>query len=95
MKNQTSRTTKPQATKRAKRSGWTIGIDLGDQWSRYCVIDGEGAIIEEGRLQSTPTAVEKQFADLAPTRIAMEAGMQSLWVSSLDDVYRATRRTRA
>ena len=47
------------------------------------MIDREGAIIEEGRLQSTPAAVEKQFADLARTRIAMEAGMQSLWVSSL------------
>jgi transposase len=47
------------------------------------VIDGEGAIIEEGRLRTTPAVVEKEFSDLAPSRIAMEAGMQSLWVSSL------------
>ena len=28
----------------------TIGIDLGDRWSRYCMLDGAGAIIEEDRL---------------------------------------------
>src|SRR5437870_8608871 len=43
----------------------------------------EGAVVEEDRLRTTPAAVEKQFSDMAPARIAMEAGMQSLWVSSL------------
>ena len=31
----------------------TIGIDLGDRWSRYCVLDGAGAIIEEDRVRTT------------------------------------------
>ena len=26
----------------------TIGIDIGEQWSHYCVLDAEGEVIEEG-----------------------------------------------
>jgi len=33
----------PEATKT------TVGVDLGDQWSRYCVLDRDGTIIEEDR----------------------------------------------
>ena len=33
---------------------WTVGIDLGDQWSRYCVLDEEGEIAEEGRFKTAP-----------------------------------------
>lgn len=25
----------------------TIGIDLGDRWSRYCILSGDGQIVEE------------------------------------------------
>ena len=27
----------------------TIGLDLGDRWSRYCVVDAGGAVTEEDR----------------------------------------------
>src|SRR6185312_2122034 len=27
----------------------TIGIDLGDRWSRYCFLDGRGNVVEEDR----------------------------------------------
>ena len=27
----------------------TIGIDLGDRWSRYCILGGDGQIVEEDR----------------------------------------------
>ena len=30
----------------------TIGLDLGDRWSRYCVVDGSGAVIEEDRVRT-------------------------------------------
>jgi transposase len=60
---------------------WTVGIDLGDQWSRYCVLDEEGEVIEEGRFKTTPEAVKKHFSGLEPRRIAIEAGTHSLWVN--------------
>ena len=25
----------------------TIGLDLGDRWSRYCVIDSRGVVVKE------------------------------------------------
>jgi transposase len=59
----------------------TVGIDLGDQWSRYCVLDGEGEVIEEGRFKTAPGALTKHFADSERMRIALEAGTHSLWVS--------------
>jgi transposase len=63
----------------AKR--WMVGIDLGDRWSRYCVLEQEGEVIEEGRFKTTPGAVTKHFAACEPMRIALEAGTHSLWVS--------------
>jgi transposase len=59
----------------------TIGIDLGDKWSRYCVIDAEGELVEEGRLKTTPGAFAKQFRGFERVRIAIEAGTHSLWIS--------------
>lgn len=58
-----------------------IGIDLGDVWGHYCSLDEEGNIVEEGRVKITRRAMSDHFADLPPTRIAIEAGAQSLWVS--------------
>ena len=58
-----------RTTKQSKKQGpaekrWTVGIDLGDQWSRYCVLDEEGEIAEEGRFKTTPGALTKHFGGL-------------------------------
>ena len=31
----------------------TIGVDLGDKWSRLCVLDEHGEVCEEGRIATT------------------------------------------
>jgi hypothetical protein len=31
----------------------TIGIDVSDKYSRVCVLDGRGAVVEEGRVATT------------------------------------------
>ena len=33
----------------------TIGVDLGDRWSRFCVLDENGEVCEEGRIATTTT----------------------------------------
>lgn len=77
-----TRTTKQSKKAQAPaEKRWTVGIDLGDQWSRYCVLDKEGEIAEECRFRSTPEALRKHFAASEPMRIAIEAGTHSLWVS--------------
>jgi hypothetical protein len=64
-------------------AGKTIGIDLGDRWSRYCVLDSGGEIVEEDRLRTTAAEVEQRFKKMPATRIAMEAGTHSPWISRL------------
>ena len=59
----------------------TIGIDLGDVWSHYCTLNQDGEVIDRGRFRTTPASVDKWFTDLPRTRIAMEAGTHSIWIS--------------
>jgi transposase len=42
-----------------------------------------GEIIAEGRVQTTPEALQRYFGSLAPSRIAMECGTHSAWISRL------------
>jgi transposase len=65
----------------AKAKKWTIGIDLGDQSSRYCVLDEQGDVIVEGSVATTKTGMEKLFGAMPRCRIAMETGCHSPWVS--------------
>ena len=39
----------------------TIGIDLGDRWSRYCILGGDGQIVEEDRIPTSTGALERAF----------------------------------
>ena len=59
----------------------TVGLDLGDRWSWYCVLDESGAVVLEQRLSTTPKAVDEVFGGMPPNRIALETGMHSPWVS--------------
>lgn len=81
MKN-SSRVTQKRSTKKTKSLyAQTIGIDLGDQWSHYCVLNAEGEVSEEGRFHTSETALRKHFGAIAPTRIALEASTHSIWIS--------------
>src|SRR3954447_17559272 len=64
-------------------SGLTIGIDLGDQRSQFCLLNPDGALLEEGRVRSTRSAFQARFGALAPARLALETGTHSLWASEL------------
>src|SRR5882672_3954753 len=61
--------------------GKTIGIDLGDVWSHYCTLNEGGEVVDRGRFRTSPSGVEKWFTDLPRVRIAMEAGVHSIWIS--------------
>src|ERR1035441_4826790 len=66
---------------------FTIGLDLGDRSTAFCVLDTDGAIVAEGKLKTTQTAIDQQFASLAPARVALEAGTHSGWISRLIESY--------
>src|SRR5882724_1763359 len=59
----------------------TIGLDLGDRSSWYCMLDGSGAVLLEQKLGTTPKALQEVFEDMPRSRIALETGMHSPWVS--------------
>ena len=80
---QKSSTTRRTTSKIFKERQLTIGVDLGDRWSFYCVLDESGKVILEEKLATTPDAMKQTFARIARSRIAMETGTHSPWVSRL------------
>src|SRR6202166_133957 len=61
----------------------TIGLDLGDRWSFYCVLDEAGQIILEQKLPTTPEAIKQTFESIPRSLIALETGTHSPWISRL------------
>ncbi len=61
----------------------TIGLDLGDRSSFYCVLDEGGQVILEQKLPTAPEALKQTFAKIPRSLIAMETGTHSPWVSRL------------
>lgn len=68
-------------TARAWKRVTTIGIDLGDRFSHYCALDGNGEIVTEDRLATTRGAFELLFGKIAPVTMAIETGTHSPWIS--------------
>src|SRR6202040_535874 len=61
----------------------TIGLDLGDRWSFYCVLDEASQVILEQKLPTTPEAMKQTFGKIPRSLIALETGTHSPWVSRL------------
>jgi len=66
-----------------KEQKQTIGVDLGDRWSFYCVLDEAGKIILEQKVATTPEAIQQTFAKMPRSLIALETGTHSPWASRL------------
>lgn len=58
-----------------------VGIDLGDKRSSYCILNPEGKIVVEGTMATTETEIEGYGSLLPKSRIAVEVGTHSAWVS--------------
>ena len=61
----------------------TVGLDLGDRYSHFCILNDAGQIVEEGRVPTTRTAFHRTFSTWAPATIALEVCVHSPWVSRL------------
>ena len=72
------------ATKRKqifKQPELTIGLDLGDRSSHYCILDEAGNVTLEHQLPTTPKGMHQVFRRIPRSRIALETGTHSPWVS--------------
>jgi len=61
----------------------TLGLDMGDRYSHYCLLNQQGDVVEEGRMQSTEGAIRRHLEGEPSMRIALECGTHSPWVSRL------------
>ena len=61
----------------------TIGLDLGDRNSWYCVLDEAGQIQQEQRIRTSAKALQEVFGEMPRSRIALETGTHSPWISRL------------
>ena len=66
-----------------KRKQFTVGLDLGDRSSSYCVLNENGEIVLEQKVATTPEVIQQAFGKMPRCRIAMETGTHSPWVSRL------------
>jgi len=62
---------------------YTVGLDLGDRWSWYCVLDEHGEVVFEHKLSTTPKALREVFGAMPHSRVALETGTHSPWISRL------------
>ena len=65
------------------RDRLTVGVDLGDRWSQYCILGLEGETLVEGQLRTTQEDVREFFQALTAARVVMEVGTHSAWVQDV------------
>jgi transposase len=90
MKKNTPAMKSPKALSKGKRNQigqvaakqrLTVGLDLGDRTSRYCVLDEAGEVVSEGQLPTTQAGLSSLFGKMPSSRVALEVGTHSPWVS--------------
>jgi transposase len=72
---------KSQIHRMAAKQRLTVGLDLGDRWSRYCILNEAGGKASEDQLPTTKAGLDSLFGKMAACRVALEVGTHSPWVS--------------
>lgn len=68
--------------KRAAAERLTIGLDLGDRHTHYCVLDAAGEVLVEDKLATSKAGLDGLLAELpGGCRVALEVGTHSGWIS--------------
>jgi transposase len=81
---ETAKRTQREISKGSPSEALTIGLDLGDRVSHYCLLNAQGEIVARDKVPTTKADFARRF-DLGGgrswVRIAIEAGTHSPWVS--------------
>jgi len=70
-------------SKTFNRRQLTIGLDLGDRFSYYSVLDEARETILEQKLPTNPEAMKRALEKMPRSRMALETGTPFPWVSRL------------
>ena len=49
----------------------TIGMDLGDRFTYYCILDEAGEVVIEQKLPTTKQAIKQVFSRIPRSRVAL------------------------
>jgi transposase len=60
----------------------TMGLDVSDHFSSYCLLATDGDVEQQGRIRTTPDAL-RSFFEGRKLRVVLEAGPHSPWISQL------------
>src|ERR1700688_2725843 len=82
-KGPASKSPTQRSVRKTQQRELTIGVDLGDRTSRYCVLDGAGNVLLERSTATTKKALAQAFGSMGASRIAVEVGTHSPWVKRL------------
>jgi transposase len=75
------KTQEKQIRQLAAKQRLTVGLDLGDRSTHYCILDESGEVVSEGAVPTTKTGLESMFGKMAASRVALEVGTHSPWIS--------------
>lgn len=75
--------TKQERTMSATGPAQTLGLDVGDQYTAVCVLDAAGTRVETARIRTTRPALEGRLRAAPRSRVVLETGTHSPWVSRL------------
>ena len=64
---------------RPNRNRLTVGVDLGVQWSNYCILGLSGETLAEGQFRTTREETSEFFRDMSTSRVVVEVGTHSAW----------------
>ncbi len=68
----------------SSRVGQVVGLDVSDKWTQVYVLSMRtGTRVEEVRVRTTPAALGAWFAGRSRSRVALEVGPHSAWMSRL------------
>ena len=70
-------------SKKISQQNLTVGLDLGDRNSWYCVLDESGQIQLEQRVRTHAKGLREVFGEMPHSRIGLEIGTHSPWISRL------------
>jgi transposase len=65
----------------------TVGVDLGDQWSSYCILGLEGETLAEGQRRTRQEDFAEFFQGLTDARVVIEVGTHSAWAGEIISGY--------
>jgi transposase len=78
---QEQRKSQPATARISGKTEFTIGVDLGDKKSHYCILNQDGDVVGRGEIATTKTGFRSVFAEMPAAQVALEVGTHSPWVS--------------